>query len=200
MANPFESELSKAKSKEELEQLKHQLFLENVRIQAEKSQLENEYENLRRERKTISAEKKQLVREKRQLKIELSELKEQVEYERKRLKDDEILLEKKQRIIEHSYELMGQDQAYIQREKDAIEKEKEAVSRMMRNAQNVRKEVYATGIFFRGVNNQIALKKRYKELLKIYHPDNICGDGELLMKINKEYEELSRRFEYGKQA
>ena len=30
--------------------------------------------------------------------------------------------------------------------------------------------------FFRGVDSELALRKRYKELLKIFHPDNKCGD------------------------
>lgn len=37
-----------------------------------------------------------------------------------------------------------------------------------------------------------SLKKRYKALLKIYHPDNMHGDKELLQAINTEYERLSR--------
>ena len=66
---------------------------------------------------------------------------------------------------------------------------------------SARKEVYATGLFFRGVNNMVALKKRYKDLMKIYHPDNSCGDQEILIKINAEYEELKDRFDYvGKHA
>ncbi len=44
----------------------------------------------------------------------------------------------------------------------------------------------------------VALKKRYKDLLKIYHPDNICGDNEILLKINKEYEELRSKFDISK--
>ena len=55
----------------------------------------------------------------------------------------------------------------------------------MSNAENVK-------IFFKGVEDTASLKKRYKALLKIYHPDNIDGDKELLQAINTEYERLSR--------
>ena len=44
----------------------------------------------------------------------------------------------------------------------------------------------------------VALKKRYKDLMKIYHPDNICGDQEILIKINEEYEELKSRFAFAR--
>lgn len=189
----FAKQLSEYQSKEELENLKHQLFMENVRIQAEKSQIENDYEGLRKEKKEVAADRKQLSREKKQLTIEINQLREQVEYQRKRLREDERLLDQKQKLVERGYEMLEQDKKQIQREYSRMEQERE---QLRRAAATARKEVYATGIFFRGINNRVALKKRYKDLLKIYHPDNICGDNEILLKINREYEELKERFDY----
>ena len=45
-------------------------------------------------------------------------------------------------------------------------------------------------MFFSGVSNQKALKKRYKELIKIYHPDSDAGDTATVAEINREYEDL----------
>ena len=42
-------------------------------------------------------------------------------------------------------------------------------------------------LLFRGINNPLALRKRYRDLIKIFHPDNLFGDGELAGQINKEY-------------
>ena len=56
----FTEALSNYKTKEELENLKHQLFMENVRIQAEKSQIENDYQELRKEKKMVASDRKQL--------------------------------------------------------------------------------------------------------------------------------------------
>ena len=47
-------------------------------------------------------------------------------------------------------------------------------------------------LFFRGVASQQSLKKRYKDLIKIYHPDNVDGDNSLVVEINKEYNHLSQ--------
>ena len=47
-------------------------------------------------------------------------------------------------------------------------------------------------MFFAGVNSLGSLKKRYKDLLKIYHPDNVNGDTEVLQEINREYDRLLR--------
>ena len=78
-------------------------------------------------------------------------------------------------------------------DKDKFEREKliykdkvyREARRSMSNAENVK-------IFFKGVEDTASLKKRYKALLKIYHPDNMHGDKELLQAINTEYERLSR--------
>ena len=45
----------------------------------------------------------------------------------------------------------------------------------------------AVQLLFRGANNPLALRKRYRDLIKIFHPDNLFGDGELAGQINKEY-------------
>jgi len=45
-------------------------------------------------------------------------------------------------------------------------------------------------MFFSGVSNEKALKKRYKELIKIYHPDGESGDTATVAEINREYEDL----------
>ena len=50
----------------------------------------------------------------------------------------------------------------------------------MSNAENVK-------IFFKGVVDRESVKKRYKALLKIYHPDNMNGDNDLVLAINEEY-------------
>jgi len=39
------------------------------------------------------------------------------------------------------------------------------------------------------------LKKRYKELIKIFHPDSGTGDTEVLHIINEEYETLKKSLE-----
>jgi hypothetical protein len=42
-------------------------------------------------------------------------------------------------------------------------------------------------VLFRGLNNSLALRKRYRDLMKIFHPDNLFGDAELVQMINREY-------------
>ncbi len=45
-------------------------------------------------------------------------------------------------------------------------------------------------MFFSGVSNKKDLKKRYKDLIKIYHPDGEAGDTATVAEINREYDNL----------
>lgn len=48
-------------------------------------------------------------------------------------------------------------------------------------------------VYFAGVNALDALKKRYHDLLKIYHPDNQNGDTAASQQIQQEYDYLLER-------
>lgn len=50
-------------------------------------------------------------------------------------------------------------------------------------------------MFFSGVSNKKALKKRYKDLIKIYHPDGESGDNAMVAEINREYDNLKESME-----
>ncbi len=50
------------------------------------------------------------------------------------------------------------------------------------------------------MKNVLTLKKRYKDLTKIFHPDNVAGDTEVIQRINREYERLKREYEKCRQA
>lgn len=48
---------------------------------------------------------------------------------------------------------------------------------------------------FYGCDNKEALTKRYKNLMKIYHPDNISGDVSMTQKIQFTYEKLLQKYQ-----
>ena len=50
-------------------------------------------------------------------------------------------------------------------------------------------------IYFTGVDSLESLKKRYHDLIKIYHPDNQNGDNTISQQIQKEYERLLKEYE-----
>jgi hypothetical protein len=53
---------------------------------------------------------------------------------------------------------------------------------------------FNTSIFFVGIHyDENSLKKRYRELIKIYHPDNPDGDINTVLEINREYDRLYQK-------
>lgn len=157
-------------TEKELQALKIWLFSENIRVQAEQKKL-LEMEN-------------RLLKERMQFQEEMKILNQKVTASRQRLKQDEQFFEKKMEILKDGFNNLEAD-------RKAFQREKEAFRRSAREADILAEE---KGVFFAGVRNQLALKKRYKDLLKIYHPDNLAGDKEMMQRIGKEYEMLRKAF------
>ena len=112
---------------------------------------------------------------------------------KKQLESQRDLFEQKWNILERETRQLAIDKDKFEREK-LIYKDKvyREARRSMSNAENVK-------IFFKGVEDTTSLKKRYKALLKIYHPDNLCGDTETLQEINREYDRLLKQYETKKE-
>lgn len=163
----FAESLDSATDKE-LQALKIWLFSENIRIQGEQKKL-LETEN-------------RLLKERMQFQEEMKILNQKVTASRQRLKQDEQFFEKKMEILKDGFSSLEAD-------RKAFERERAAFQKRAREADAFAEE---RGAFFAGVGNQLALKKRYKDLLKIYHPDNLAGDKEIMQRISKEYESLKR--------
>lgn len=157
------------------EERKHWMFMENVRLAHERQEIEAEREKLEKD-------KKEFERLKRAKETELLT-------KEKRLNRQKDLFDKQWGVVEKELKRIASDKDRISREKAYIEREKAA----LRIEQN-KKPVIKNGAFFVGVNSEESLKRRYRELMKIYHPDSGNGDEATLQFINKEYENVKRNF------
>ena len=157
------------------EERKHWMFMENVRLAHERQEIEDEREKLEKDKKEFERLKKAKENE---LLIKEKQLKRQKE-----------LFDKQWGVVEKELKRIASDKDRISREKAYIEREKAA----LRIEQN-KKPVVKNGAFFVGVNSEASLKRRYRELMKIYHPDSGNGDEATLQFINKEYENVKRNF------
>lgn len=148
-----ESELDTL-SEKELKQLKHWLFKENVRINAERKEIKDWKERMKRENQ---------------------------------------FFDKKLQILQDGFRKLDIDREKFEKERSRflLEKEYYEENAFLQEAQG---EALVHQLFC-GVKNQLTLKKRYKDLMKIYHPDNIAGNHEMVLLINKEYEQLKVQFE-----
>lgn len=162
-----------------VDELKHWLFLENVKLNQQRQQLESDIEDLNRQKAEFENEKKHHDRE-----LELKE---------KKLSREKDLFEKQWKIVERELVRMAKDRDRMAREKAYIQREKDELKRLRQAAPS--ELSVRSGTFFLGVSSLSGLKKRYRELMKVYHPDNENGDENTVLFINKEYEKLKPRFE-----
>jgi len=168
-------------SVEELNELKAWLFNENIRIEAAQNKLHQ------MEQKFVS--------ERKQFQDEMKEVNHKLVKEKTRLKEDMAFFEKKMEILKSGFSQLDMDKRKLEKEMLHFEAEKEAYTRETRYAR------YDTVEYlFRGVTSLLSLKKRYKDLIKMFHPDNIAGDHEMVLVINKYYEKMRSEYSYERQA
>lgn len=166
-----------------LQELKAWLFQENIRITTASAELEEKQERFERE--------------KEQFKAEMKSLHQKMSAEQRRLREGDQLVSEKLKIIKDGFQKLDMDRRRLDREWARLAAEKEIMEERGYFDYDAGPE---TGLFFHGVNNPMTLKKRYKDLTKIFHPDNVAGDTQVLQRINREYERLKREYEKYKQA
>ena len=164
---------------EQLSEAKLWLFKENVRIEQEKLALEEE--------------KKALEEEKRELQKKKKEFNRKSDITVKQLQKKRELFEKQWNILERELHRLARDREHFEQDKALLEREKTGFYRM--RSEQMPQMKLNTSAFFKGVDNPKMLKKRYRDLLKLFHPDNMCGDNGILQLINKEYDVLANSME-----
>jgi len=164
-------EVNRAESVDELKNMKLWLFQENIR-------LENE-------RKELSLSREKFSDERIQFRREMDELSRQTLLERKRLKEESLFFEKKMAILQDGFRHLDEDRRSFEEQKKAFAAERLRIGRQESSGGPASEE--AVKLLFRGTNNPLALRKRYRDLVKIFHPDNLFGDEELAQMINREY-------------
>ncbi len=119
---------------------------------------------------------------------ELDDLNRRLGQERRRLKEENLFFDKKLAILQDGFRKLDEDRQVLERQKKELARE--------RTSYYAQKQLSSSGgpvleetvrMLFRGTNNPLALRKRYKDLVKIFHPDNMFGDEELVQMINHEY-------------
>lgn len=121
--------------------------------------------------------------------------KRQLELGKQSLDREKQLFEQKLEILKISYTQLASEKYALDKERIKFESEKKYYGERYDYSYETSNQARAVSMFFKGVTNILALKKRYKDLIKIFHPDNLCGDKETLQMINMEYESLQREFE-----
>jgi hypothetical protein len=143
---------------------------------------------------TLEEERRALDEERRILEREQKEFDRRVEIEDRRLEQQQKLFDMKLRILEEELIKLASEKKHIERQKEFYSRVKDFEYYNYANRKPVESKVVKGELFFTGVGNRQSLKKRYKDLIKIYHPDNLDGDNSTVQEINREYDQLSKMF------
>lgn len=168
-------------SQDSLQELKAWLFRENIRLATAAAEFEEKQTKFEQEKQRFQEEMKVLNRK--------------MTSEQRRIKKDHQLVSEKLEIIKDGFNKLDMDRRRLEKEWARLTAEKEFMEQ-----HGLYDGLPDVSVFFHGVKNPLTLKKRYKDLTKIFHPDNLAGDTEIIQKINREYESLKREFEKTKQA
>ncbi len=160
-------------------ELKTWLFKENIRLEKEREALATAMKEIEEERKLLDIQKELLIKQKNKNALIQKQLDSQNE-----------LFEKKWKLLEDETRRLAIDKQRFERDKEYFADE------VKREKFKSQAPVFTTNpkMFFVGIDSGVALKKRYKELLKIFHPDNVCGSNDVVLAITKEYESLKRYY------
>lgn len=162
--------INKADEKD-LNQMKAWFFKENIRIQQEKQQLEEE-------RNIFEREKKKALQD--------------IDQQKMVARIAEQHLQKEKELFNKKFEILERELRQLANDRQQLEKEKEVLKELKRRQTMNTTSTPTPRLFFKGVNNETSLKKRYRDLLKIFHPDNLNGDTDAIQNINKEYDSLKK--------
>ena len=164
-------------TEDELAQLRLWLFRESVRLENQESALCEKYAKLEADemafRNRMDAAEKKL------------------DTATRKLTNDKALFDQRLKILNNGFDQLNADKKKLESEFIRLEREK---------AYQREDEYDALDLLFRGVNSALALKKRYKDLMKMFHPDNVSGDAYMVQLINQEYSTLCRQYDISMKA
>lgn len=164
-------EVASAEDADKLKEAKHWLFQENIRIGIERKELEENFDRFQKERA--------------QFKKEMEDLNRRTILERKRLKEESLFFDKKMAILKNGFLQLDADRQEFEKQKRSLAEAQRRMELQDKNRTSYPQDMVQR--LFAGINNPLLLRKRYKDLIKIFHPDNLCGDEELVQMINREY-------------
>lgn len=163
-------EIAETEDADKLKEAKLWLFRENIRLENEKKEFVESRDRFLKERVVFQRE--------------LDSLNRRTVQERQRLKEENLFFEKKMNILQDGFRQLESDRKAFELKKRKYEEEYKKI-------QDKKYDNYCSDDtakrLFKGINNILVLRKRYRDLTKIFHPDNIFGDEELMQMINREY-------------
>lgn len=172
---------------DELKEMKLWLFKESIRIKQEKAELSETKADLEDARSAFEHDKAVMEAENRRYETHLS-------IKNKQLRTQEELLNKKLETVKRGFDNLDIDRRALNaREMELRMKEAEIEDRLNNSYSPECSEL--EDVLFRGADNMLLLKKRYKDLMKMYHPDCLGGDNQMVQAINRAYDRQLKEYD-----
>ena len=165
---------------DELKDLKVWLFKESIRVRDEKL-------DIVRQKESFEKEKENLLEENRVYEEHLAQ-------KSKEVHQNEELIARKFDVIKQAFESLDKDRQKLNAREIEIKVKEDRINREF-NKRCSMDSGELEDMLFSGVDNVILLKKRYKDLMKIYHPDCPGGDDEMVKAVSKIYERRLEKYE-----
>ncbi len=140
----------------------------------------------------LEAEKAEFEKEKNALKHERVVFETEKRMTEKLHASDVELFEQKVKILEVELTKLAAEKAQLEKQRLFFERVKKFEEEQYKKPEP---ETVRGELFFKGIDDIDGLKKRYRDLTKIYHPDNLYGDVDTIQEINSEYDRLLDLFE-----
>ena len=189
-------QLEEVQEKEEKEKQEEGLrTLEGKESQEAWAALERERELLTKQQERLRQERERFYEEMREMQTRMDNERRRMEEAGKTLKKDELFFQQKMEILKGGFAQLAQDRKALERDKILLEAKLEE-----RRSSQCGAGYDGVRLFFSGVSNPLTLKKRHRDLVKIFHPDNLCGDTKLLQQINRMYETMLEEVGWKKKA
>lgn len=148
-------------------------FKQEIKLEHQKQELQEEKRELERARRAFEREKKEYTLWQKS--------------EDGRLQSENKLFQMKWKILEEELKKLADEKQQVEKQRNFYRYVEEHEKK---NQIPIAKCEGMGEMFFVGVGSEPALKRRYKDLIKIYHPDNLDGDTGTLQEINREYDRL----------
>lgn len=113
---------------------------------------------------------------------ELRKMKIWISQEDRRLKEERYFVEQKMEFLKDGFKRLEEERQKFEQEKQHYTSQKVSSYEL-----SIEDTSCAELLFRSAVGNPLALRKRYRDLVKIFHPDNLFGDAELVQMINDEF-------------
>lgn len=145
------------------------------------------------EKQALEEERRQLEKERRQFERLQKEFARRIEIEDRRLEQEKKLFDMKVKILEEELQKLATEKEHLEKQKafySRVNQYERESAHSYNDCFNAGSNIVKGDMFFSGVGSEKSLKKRYKDLIKIYHPDNLDGDKDTIQEINSQYHKL----------